>query len=135
MTCLFVCCSVTVSVGSNVAGQGDVFNGVEFINHPNYTDLVGINAAYHFYSVYNDVALIKLDRPIDLDYEDTMPICLSDHLQETSFRQCYTVGWGLHLPERGTCVCVLKFFPEKVRSRSCSTAQCTSTCTCKIIYI
>ena len=99
---LCCCCSIVVYVGSSVSGQGESFGALELIRHPNYKEILRDNAAFPFFTLLNDIALIKLDRPINFDYVTTMPICLSDHLPHDSFQRCYTVGFGKHLPERCT---------------------------------
>ena len=48
---------------------------------------------------YNDIALFKLDRPVDLN-EYTIPVCLPDEYEGTALdtlvgRSSNVIGWGV----------------------------------------
>ena len=60
----------------------DVLN---FRKHPNYTSQ----------AKYNDLALLKLSRPVDVSQSIVMPLCLPDIGEKSSNDKYYVAGWGL----------------------------------------
>ena len=53
-------------------------------------------------AIFNDIAMFRLDKPIQMDGIDAMPICLPHATHgDTDFRRCYVTGWGNVLPDSG----------------------------------
>ena len=95
--------SWTAVVGHRDNQRGRRFNVVDFISHPNYTDVRRGPVATPFTTAYNDIALLKLEQPLPLDDVTMMTACVSDgHVTDASFQRCYVTGWGQTLPERST---------------------------------
>ena len=85
--------------------RGRHFNISDVIVHPNFTEVLRDLYITPFFSIYNDIALLKLAQPLPLDGVTMMPACVSDsHVTDASFQRCYVTGWGQTLPEIGAYV-------------------------------
>ena len=95
--------SATVVVGNADIRSGRHFNVVDVIVHPNFTEVFRESYVTPYFSLYNDIALLKLAQTLPLDGVTMMPACVSGgHATDASFQRCYVTGWGQTLPERGT---------------------------------
>ena len=97
--------ATVVVVGTADIRSGRQFNVSDVIVHPNFTQALRDFYATPFFSLYNDIMLLKLEQPLPLDGVTMMPACVSDsHVTDASFQRCYVTGWGQTLPEIGAYV-------------------------------
>jgi len=91
-------CVVNYLNGFNILkvrlGEWDTQNTGEFLPHDDYKVVgVTIHEGYRNSSLWNDIALLKLDRPVKFQLNiDT--ICLPEPSDVFDHQKCVTTGWG-----------------------------------------
>ncbi|XP_043504915.1 uncharacterized protein LOC122525937 [Polistes fuscatus] len=77
-------------------GEWDVNHDVEFYPYIE-RDIVSVYVHPEFYAgtLYNDMAILKLDHPVDFDKNPHInPACLPDKRDDFNGARCWTTGWG-----------------------------------------
>ncbi|XP_046827988.1 uncharacterized protein LOC124428207 [Vespa crabro] len=77
-------------------GEWDVNHDVEFYPYIE-RDIVSVYVHPEFYAgtLYNDIAILKLDHPIDFDKNPHItPACLPNKRDDFNGARCWTTGWG-----------------------------------------
>nr|XP_050858194.1 uncharacterized protein LOC127067400 isoform X2 [Vespula vulgaris] len=77
-------------------GEWDVNHDVEFYPYIE-RDIVSVYVHPEFYAgtLYNDIAILKLDHPVDFDKNPHInPACLPNKRDDFNGARCWTTGWG-----------------------------------------
>lgn len=77
-------------------GEWDVNHDVEFYPYIE-RDVVGVEVHPEFYAgtLYNDLAILKMDKPVDFaKYPHISPACLPTPQEDFTGLRCWTTGWG-----------------------------------------
>ncbi|XP_050073469.1 uncharacterized protein LOC126561398 [Anopheles maculipalpis] len=77
-------------------GEWDVNHDVEFYPYIE-RDVISVQVHPEYYAgtLDNDLAILKMDRPVDLTGAPHIaPACLPDKLTDFSGQRCWTTGWG-----------------------------------------
>ncbi|KAJ0178346.1 hypothetical protein K1T71_006169 [Dendrolimus kikuchii] len=77
-------------------GEWDVNRDVEFYPYIERDVLsVHVHPLYYAGTLDNDLAILKLDRPVDwTKYPHISPACLPDKYTDYAGQRCWTTGWG-----------------------------------------
>lgn len=77
-------------------GEWDVNHDVEFYPYVE-RDVTGVFIHPEFYAgtLYNDLAIVRIDRPLDLRSSPHIsPACMPEPHSEYAGSRCWTTGWG-----------------------------------------
>lgn len=77
-------------------GEWDVNHDVEFYPYVenDVEDLI-IHKEFYAGTLYNDVAVIRMDKPVDFARNPHIsPACLPDAYSDFTGQRCWTTGWG-----------------------------------------
>ncbi|KAF2897596.1 hypothetical protein ILUMI_08582 [Ignelater luminosus] len=77
-------------------GEWDVNHDVEFYPYiERDISLVEVHPEFYAGTLYNDLALLRMDRPVDWNkHPHISPACLPNPREDYSGQRCWTTGWG-----------------------------------------
>ncbi|KAG7172457.1 Phenoloxidase-activating factor 2-like 10 [Homarus americanus] len=77
-------------------GDWDVYGPTEFYNHLEFeAELVVVHPEYYGGNLRNDIAVIKMNRYVDLQSNPHIsPVCLPDSYSSFVGQRCHSTGWG-----------------------------------------